>query len=153
MKSNSRIGRPWLTGLAISAALLLAGCSGSPKPRPQGEQWHPPAEMLDKYADKNGVLTRAALEAGLTADFAAADVKHTGCLDGDEVRVINEERWKEGASTSSPLIDFKHNGCVDFEEFAATPRSLFEQLDTDGNGRLTAKELHPGRKPQSPTAQ
>ncbi|HWY14944.1 MAG TPA: hypothetical protein VNX86_07385 [Rhizomicrobium sp.] len=139
---------------AISAAaLLIAGCSGSPKPRPQGEQWHPPTEMLDKYANKNGVLTRAALEAGLRADFAAADVGHTGCLDENEVREINEARWKEGASTSSPLIDFRHNGCVDFEEFAATPRSLFEQLDKDGNGQLTPKELHPERKSQSPSAQ
>ena len=106
--------------------------------------------MLDKYADKNGALTRRALEAGLKADFAAADVNHTGCLDSNEVREINEARWKEGASTSSPLIDFKHNGCVDFEEFAATPRSLFEQLDKDGNGRLTPKELHPERKAPVP---
>ena len=139
---------------AISAAaLLIAGCSGSPKPSPQGEQWHPPTEMLDKYANKNGVLTRAALEAGLRADFAAADFGNTGCLDENKVREINEARWKEGASTSSPLIDFRHNGCVDFEEFAATPRSLFEQLDKDGNGQLTPKELHPERKSQSPSAQ
>jgi len=48
---------------------------------------------------------------------------------------------------------FRHIGCIDFEEFAATPRSLFEQLDKDGKGRLTPKELHPERKPQSPSAQ
>jgi hypothetical protein len=138
---------------AVSAALLIMGCSGSPKPRPQGEQWHPPTEMLDKYANKNGVLTRAALEAGLRADFAADDVGRTGCLDENVVREINEARWKEGASTSSPLIDFRHNGCIDFEEFAATPRSLFEQLDRDGKGQLTPKDLHPERKSQSPSAQ
>jgi hypothetical protein len=139
--------------LAISAALLLAGCSDSPKPRPQAEQWHPPAEMLDKYADKNGVVSRTALEAGLKADFAVVDVSHTGCLDQEMVRQINEARWKLGASTSSPLIDFRHDGCIDFDEFAATPRSLFEQLDKDGNGRLTPNELHPGRKPQTAPAQ
>src|ERR1700691_1674970 len=114
--------------LAIWAALLLAGCSSSPKARPQAEQWHPPAEMLDKYADKNGVVTHAALEAGLKADFAVVDINHTGCLDQEMVRQINAARWKLGASTSSPLIDFRHDGCIDFDEFAATPRSLFEQL-------------------------
>jgi hypothetical protein len=133
---------------AIGCAFLLVSCSmfGSPKvPRPAREEWHPPSEMLDKYADKQGVVTRAAMEAGLRADFAAADADHNGCLDSNEVRAVNAERWKESESTASPLIDFKHNGCVDFDEFAATPRSLFDQLDKKGQGRLTPKELHPGR--------
>lgn len=101
--------------------------------------------MLEKYADKTGVVTRAAMEAGLRADFAAADKNHDGCLNREEARVINEERWKEDQSTASPLIDFYHNGCIDFGEFAATPRSLFDQLDKNGDGKLTPKELHPGR--------
>jgi len=100
--------------------------------------------MLEKYADKKGVVTRAAMEAGLRADFAAADKNHDGCLDADEARAVNEERWKKNASTASPLIDFRHNGCVDFDEFAATPRSLFDQLDKNGDGKLTPQELHPG---------
>lgn len=139
--------------LLMTFALLLVGCSGSPKPRPQAEQWHPPVEMLDKYADKNGVVTHSALEAGLKADFVLVDIHHTGCLDPETVRQINEARWKQGASTSSPLIDFRHDGCIDFDEFAATPRSLFEQLDKDGNGRLTPNELHPGRKLQTENSQ
>ena len=102
--------------------------------------------MLDRYADKKGILTRAAMEKGLQADFAKADVDHNGCLDAAEARAVNEARWKEGASTESPLIDFKHTGCIDFDEFAATPRSLFDQLDKDGNGRLTWQERHPGRR-------
>jgi hypothetical protein len=106
--------------------------------------------MLDKYADKDGVVTRAAMEAGLKADFAKADVNHDGCLDAEEARVVNAERWKESASTASPLIDFQHNGCIDFEEFAATPRSLFDQLDRRGTGRLTPQQLHPGRRPATP---
>lgn len=106
--------------------------------------------MLEKYADKQGVVTRAAMEAGLRADFAAADVHHSGCLDENEVRAINEARWKEDASTASPLIDFRHAGCIDFDEFAATPRSLFDQLDKKGKGILTAKELHPGHASGNP---
>jgi hypothetical protein len=135
--------------LAMLFALLAAGCASSPTGEPPPPQWHPPSEMLEKYADANGVVTRAAMEGGLRADFAAADRNRTGCLDADEVRAINEARWQADASTASPLIDFRHNGCIDFGEFAATPRSLFDQLDKNGDGRLTPKELHPRRRPQS----
>jgi len=139
----------------LSWALLapaIVGCAGSDSHRPQPDEWHPPAEMLEKYADRNGVVMRAAMEAGLRADFAAADKNGDGCLDQEEVRAINEARWKEDASTLSPLIDFRHNGCIDFDEFAATPRSLFDQLDKKGDGKLTPKELHPGRKASAPDA-
>ena len=128
-----------------SLIFFAAGCATPRHHPPPAQEWHPPSEMLEKYADKNGVVTRAGMEAGLRADFAAADKNQDGCLDSNEVRVINDARWKEDASTASPLIDFRHNGCIDFDEFAATPRSLFDQLDKDGNGKLTQKELHPGR--------
>jgi Ca2+-binding EF-hand superfamily protein len=124
-----------------SLVLLCAGCVG-PRHHAATEQWHPPSEMLEKYADKQGIVTRAAMEAGLRADFARADLNHDGCLDANEARAVNEERWKEDQSTASPLIDFHHTGCIDFNEFAATPRSLFDQLDKNGDGKLTPKELH-----------
>jgi hypothetical protein len=136
----------------IACATVLSACSWfAPPQRPHRvrEEWHPPSEMLDKYADGNGVVTRTAMEAGLKVDFAKADLDHNGCLDENEVRAVNEERWKEGASTESPLIDFKHSGCVDFDEFAATPRSLFDLLDRKGEGRLTPQQLHPGRPPNA----
>jgi hypothetical protein len=130
--------------VAACAGLLLAGCGGGP-PKPRAAEWHPAADLLKKYADKNGVVTRAAIEVGLRADFAAADRNHDGCLDADEARAVNEARWKASASTTSPLIDFFHNGCIDFDEFAAEPRSLFEQMDKKGDGRLTPDELNGGR--------
>jgi hypothetical protein len=106
--------------------------------------------MLEKYADKTGVVTRAGMEAGLRVDFAKADVDHNQCLDANEARAVNEERWTISESTASPLIDFKHNGCIDFDEFAAAPRSLFDQLDKKGTGQLTPAQLHPGRRPPPP---
>jgi hypothetical protein len=141
--------------LVACAAVVLIGCSwlGAPKPpRKPPEEWHPPAEMLEKYAGKDGFVTRTEMEAGLRSDFAKADIDHNGCLDADEARAVNEERWKESASTASPLIDFKHNGCIDFDEFAATPRSLFDMLDKKSDGRLTPAELHPGRRPPAPAS-
>ena len=138
--------------IATSTVLLLSACGGAPKPLSAPEEWHPLSELLEKYGDKNGVVTRAAIEAGLKAEFAAADKNHDGCLDEGEARAVNEARWKEAASTTSPLIDFLHNDCIDFDEFAAEPRSVFEQLDKNGDGRLTPDELHPGRKKPVPSS-
>ena len=140
--------------IVASSVFVLAACGGgSPKLRlAPAEEWHPAIAMLEKYADKNGIVTRAAMEAGLNADFATADKNHDGCLDEEEARAINQARWKEDESATSPLIDFLHNGCIDFDEFAAAPRSLFEQLDRNEDGRLTPQELHPGRRPANPNS-
>ena len=136
----------WVVGLAF----VLAGCASmdyKSRHRPEPE-WHPASAILIKYADKDGYVTRAAMEAVLKADFNRIDVNHSGCLDEDEVRAENERRWQLDASTYSPLIDFKHTGCVDFQEYAETARSLFDQLDRKGDGKLTPEELNPsGVKP------
>ncbi|MDE2112474.1 MAG: hypothetical protein KGJ79_15125 [Alphaproteobacteria bacterium] len=133
----------------MAVAVLLAGCgyedrgppSGSPQ-RCDGD-WHSPVSMLRRYADKNGNLTRAEMEAGLRKDFDAADTNHDGVLEMDEVRAVNNKRWAEDSAATSPLVDWNRDGVVDFNEFSATARSLFDQLDTDGKGVLLAKQLRP----------
>ncbi|MBV9992488.1 MAG: hypothetical protein JOZ72_14510 [Alphaproteobacteria bacterium] len=133
--------------VGMTLAFLPAACSGDrppPEPREQGAQFHPPVEMLKRYdADHDGTLTRAELEAGLKADFAAADTNHDGKLDEDEARAVNEQRWSEGLSTTSTLVDWNHDGVVDFNEFAGTARSLFDELDVNGDGKLSPKEMEP----------
>ncbi|MBV9063065.1 MAG: EF-hand domain-containing protein, partial [Alphaproteobacteria bacterium] len=79
-------------------------------------------------------------------DFAKADAKHTGCLDAEEARAVNEQRWQQDQSTYSPLVDFKGDGCIDFDEFAATVHSLFDQMDANGDGKVDAKELRPAHR-------
>jgi hypothetical protein len=138
------------SGVAVAVlALCLVGCASKPaRPRtPPEPPKHPMTAMLIPYAAPDGTLTRAQMEAGLHRDFTKADVNHNGCLDDKEVRAINQQRWTQDASTASPLIDFKQNGCFDFDEYAATARSLFDQLDREGTGKLTAQQLKPGSKP------
>jgi uncharacterized membrane protein YgcG len=135
--------------IAVAAAVLLASCA-SHRHRPEGgpggrheEEWHAPVMMLLRYADRNGNVTRAAMEAGLRKDFDAADTNHDGVLEPDEARAVNEKRWNEDQAATSPLVDWNHKGYVDFDDFAATARSLFDQLDTKGDGVLTPAELKP----------
>lgn len=129
--------------------LLLAGCGGHhPPPRSEAPEFRPARGILEAYdLNHDGTITRAETEQGLRADFANADVKHTGCLDADEARAVNDRRWQQDQSTYSPLVDFKGKGCIDFDEFAATVRSLFDQMDVNGDGKVEPRELHPQRRP------
>jgi hypothetical protein len=121
---------------------------------PQREaEFHPPNVMLMRYDfNHDGSITRAEMEAGLKADFDAADTNHDGRLDEDEVRAVNRQRLNMDP-TASPLIDWNHDGYVDFDEFAAEPRSLFEQLDTNADGVLSPTELNPRGVPGKPADQ
>ena len=133
--------------LCAAASVALSACGGGEGRKPPEAPWHPAAQMLQKYVTAaDGSLTRAQMEAGLHRDFNAADADHTGCLNTDETRAINEQRFVEDQSTASPLVDLTGRGCIDFGTFAATARSLFDTLDRDNNGVLTSQELHPWQR-------
>lgn len=144
--------------VALVGASFLVSCStDQPRHRPGGmqrrEAFHPPGEsMLHFDANHDGSVTTAELNAGLHADFTAADTNHDGVLEEDEIRAVNAARWASEASASTPLIDWNNDGHVDFHEFAAGPRALFEQIDRNNDGVLDNDELHPhhyeGKVPQ-----
>ena len=132
--------------LLCAAALVLSACSSDDHHdrKPPEAPWHPATAMLEKYVtNADGSLTRAQMEAGLHRDFDAADKDHSGCLNADETMAINQQRFAEDQSTASPLVDLTGRGCIDFSAYATTARSLFDTLDRDNNGVLTAQELHP----------
>jgi Ca2+-binding EF-hand superfamily protein len=132
--------------------VFLAACSGranQPPPwmrsaeKPRDENYHGGnAAMLLKYdANHDGTVTRNELIAGLKADFAAHDTHHNGCLDAEQADAINQARVDADQSTATPVMDWNQDGCIDYTEFSAAPYSLFDQLDADHDGKLTAKEL------------
>jgi Ca2+-binding EF-hand superfamily protein len=125
--------------------IVLTGCGGNrPSPRQDVPEYRPVRSIVLAYdANNDGTVTRAELEQGLRAEFAKADANRKGCLDAEEARAVNQERWQKDQSTYSPLVDFKGDGCIDFSEFAAQPRSLFEQMDANGDGKVTPEELQP----------
>jgi hypothetical protein len=156
-----------LRGIGLGAlALAVSGCAmfgggsssshhhrggtaigGPDGARPREAEWHPSNAMLLRFdANHDGSVTRAELEAGLKADFAFADKNGDGRLDPAEVRAVNDQRLRDEGSTATPLIDWNRDGFVDFNEFAAAARSLFDQMDTNGDGVLSPAELNPRAK-------
>jgi hypothetical protein len=140
-------------------ACALAGCA---KPAPRGPSpyttdYRPPRDenfnggpnaILLKYdANHDGSLTRAELAAGLKAEFEAFDTKHTGCLDADQVRVINAARIAQDQSTASPLQDWNQDGCIDLKEYSTAATSLFDELDKNGDSTITPQEFNPRPRP------
>jgi len=150
-----------LSPLILLFTLGLAACGGARQPppwmrpaeKPRDENYHGGnAAMILKYdANHDGTLTRDELISGLKAEFATYDVLHNGCLDADQADKINQARVDADQSTATPVMDWNQDGCIDYTEFSAAPYSLFDQLDTNHDGKLTPKELQPaGGKPVDP---
>ncbi len=134
---------------------LLSACGSSqpteprwsPYPRvaPRDENYHggPNALLLKYDSNHDGTLTRDELVAGLKAEFTALDKKHTGCLSPEQVDDINQARIAADQSTATPIQDWNQDGCVDYREYSAAAYSLFDQIDRNGDGKITPQEFNP----------
>jgi EF hand len=140
---------------ALGLVALLTACGSSkpsgprwspyPTPPPRDENFHGGSNALLLKYDSNhdGTLTREELIAGLKAEFAALDTKHTGCLKPDQVDEINQARIAADQSAATPLQDWNQDGCVDYREYSAAAYSLFDQIDKNGDGKITPQEFNP----------
>ena len=109
------------------------------------------AGLLLRYdANHDGIVTREEMEAGLKADFAAADTNGDGCLDAAETRAENQRRLARDGAEASPLVDWNLDGCVDFREFANTAHSYFQLVDKKKDGKVTLQELRGPSMPIPP---
>jgi Ca2+-binding EF-hand superfamily protein len=138
------------------AVLLLIACTGlggglrqMPGQNPAAVELEQKIRLMLSYDENSdGMVTRAELEAGLRRQFVAADVNRYGYLDAKEMQAENDLRYRAFGVSYSPLIDWHQNGKIDFDEFAATARSVFEELDKNHDGKLDKDELRfpqPGR--------
>jgi Ca2+-binding EF-hand superfamily protein len=139
-----------VTGTAAAAlALALIGAGAFAAQRLPAGLPASAALLLRYDANHDGVVTREEMEAGLKADFAAADTNGDGCLGPAEVRAENDRRLARDGAEASPLVDWNLDGCVDFKEFGNTVHSYFDLADKTKDGRVTQLEL---RGPSMPIA-
>lgn len=155
--------------LALAAAtIVLQGCSMSlfgsekPKPAPALASAAAPAPAADTSAqapedefalstfdsNKDGVLAKDELEAGLKAIFAKADTSGDGVLSASEIRPINDKLL--AVQGNSPVIDWNADGKIDMTEFASQWRTKFERADVNGDGTLDEKEMAGRAKVRTP---
>lgn len=157
---------------AASALALLAGygCGSrnpagpvlAPDPRVASSQVGEVQQnirlMLSFDANKDGLVSRDEVEAGLKQQFEQADTDHNGSLNLGEMQAENGRRWQASGTASSPLIDWNLDGTVSFAEFSGTAHSVFSQLDRDRGGSLAGAELEAprlrgGRPPRAAAGQ
>jgi Ca2+-binding EF-hand superfamily protein len=139
-----------LQAAAIAALVVsLSGAAWAAQRMPAGLPAS--AALLLRYdADHDGIITRAEMEAGLKADFAAADMNGDGCLDPAEVRAENQARLTRDGAEASPLVDWNLDGCVDAREFGNTVRSYFDLADKTKDGKVSMVELRGPSAPLGP---
>lgn len=132
--------------LTMLAACLLAACASNSDEAVVLRNVLPQATPLLRFGvERDGSLSRAKVIAALKQEFAAADTNHDGVLERDEMNAVNDRRWKRDGETASLLIDWNHDGKVDFNEFATTDLSVFDLIDTNADGVVTASEFE-GKK-------
>ena len=131
------------------AVFAIAACAGPRNPRVAPNRPPPPISeteqniklMLSYDENSDGTVTRQELEDGLHRQFAAADLDHDGKIDLKEMQTENDRRFRAFGTEASPLIDWNQDGYIDFDEFASTPRSVFEEMDKNHDGKLDPNEL------------
>ena len=138
--------------LAASAvAVLFVSEADAQRGRGRSAGISPSAQLLLRFdADKDNVITKDEMEAGLKADYAAADTDGNNCLIPVEVRAENAKRLERDAQQASPLVDWNLDGCVDMREFSNTAHSYFDLADRTKDGRVSSLELRGPSMPLAP---
>jgi Ca2+-binding EF-hand superfamily protein len=122
-----------------SVGIFLAGAGSMALAQ---DQYPDSAKLLLRYdANKDGKVTREEMEAGLKADFAAADTNHDGVLDPSEIRAENDRRLARDGLSAAPVRDWNLDGSADMDEFSNAVHSYFDALDKNKDGELSSSEL------------
>lgn len=144
----------------VAMGLMAAGCASGPPGGPPGGPGGPPGAVgpgrlqeakvarpvailvTSMDANRDLVLTREELDAGIETEFARADVDRSGVITGFEM--MDWGKAVLGDAEALPdmrAMDSDLNYTVTAIEFATALRHEFERLDANGDKVLTRAEL------------
>lgn len=135
--------------IAAGAAALAVSACGLAQAQNGPEDRGGRHGIFESDANADGVLTQAELNAGRDTLFARLDADHNGQLSREEMRAQRGEhrrggrRGGQGAGLEG--ADANTDGNITRDEFLARPIQMFERLDANHDGVISASE-----RPQRP---
>lgn len=157
-----------VAAVGATAVALASGWGGGKAPRATAAAGYAGALRFVQYDnDKDGRVTRAEVDAGITAQFNAADTSSDGKLDAAEILRYNDKRkadrraryeaWKAKAASlgrdpgrppsdrdtvdNLKAADWNLDGVITADEFGGKTRALAMRADRNGDGTIDADEL------------
>lgn len=131
--------------LVIAASCALAACASRGQTATYDPKTSASVCLLSPFSrDGSGSVSRADMEAGIRAGFAAADGDGNGYLDADELGRLNAARASSCDTTS--LIDWSGTGRLGLDAYAARYRTAFDQADVNADSVATAEEIVSSRR-------
>lgn len=134
----------WL--VAAGAAVLAAGACGLAQAQDGSQDRGGRHGVFQSDSNSDGVLTRAEFDAGRAASFARLDTDNNGQLTREEMRSgRGEHRGRRGGHRGGGMhqlasADANNDGNITREEFLARPNQMFERLDDNSDGVISANE-------------
>lgn len=148
----------------LAAAVAIAALGGAGVAFAQAQQTAPaqprgPGHMMERIDTNNdGTVTRAEFDAAQQTRFTQLDTNRDGSISAEERRAGRPERPEgargEGRGPGGPggpdgpgmhNPDANNDGVITRAEFLAGPTAMFERLDANRDGQLSAAE-----RPQRP---
>jgi len=137
----------FLIAAGAAATAVLAGVAAA-QPAPGGG---PGAFFAQADANHDGAITRAEWDNARAQRFAQQDVNHDGQLSADE-----RPHWGGGNGGPPPgggehhggmmNADANGDGVVTRAEYDQQSAAMFQHLDTDGDGTISASEQQAARE-------
>ncbi len=122
---------------AIAGAAGFAMAQDSAQPQRQ-------FGIFQSDSNSDGVVTRQEFDAGRDARFASLDANNDGQLTRDEMRAGRGDRGhrghRRGGMHSMRNADANNDGNITREEFLARPNQMFDRLDANNDGVISADE-------------